>query len=58
MKNHFAVLSVSLLLAACGESAEDAYTRGYEEGIIEICNEVRSISDPFYERLRSDRVCF
>ena len=57
MKKLIFVLSVSVLLVACSESPEDAYERGYEDGISEVCYDVRRISSTFYDRLRSERVC-
>ena len=49
-----------LLLGACkenAESAEDAYERGVWDGAMEVCWEIRSISDHVYQRLRSTRYC-
>ena len=51
-------LVVALTLSACGESTEEAYVRGYEDGIAEVCYEVEKISSRFHERLQFDRVCF
>jgi len=62
MKQFFVVLLISALLTACGESPEEAYTRGYDEGfengIDEVCSAVSRISLRFHDRLVSERVCF
>ncbi|MCH8858577.1 MAG: hypothetical protein IID54_03255 [Proteobacteria bacterium] len=50
-------LAVLLLLSACGESTEDAYERGYEEGVDEICFAVSRLNDSVYDSLREKRIC-
>ena len=55
---HISVFLFTMLLASCGESTDDAYNRGYEEGIEEVCYEVKRISENFHDRLRSDRICY
>lgn len=61
MKWFFLVLSITVLLSACGESSEDAYERGYdvgyEDGINAVCYDAERISQRFYAQLRSERVC-
>lgn len=48
MKKFYAILSILLLLAACGESTEDTYTRGYKDGhydgVEKVCDEIKQIS--------------
>ncbi len=51
-------LVVAMTLSACGQSTEEAYERGYEDGIVEVCYEVEKISSRFHDRLQSDRVCY
>ena len=46
-----------LALGACGESTEEAYQRGYDDGIDQICFEIGRWNSNVYEALRSDRIC-
>ena len=39
------------------ESTEDAYERGVWDGAMEVCWEVRRISDDVYQQLRRTRYC-
>lgn len=55
---YVSVLLLTMLLTSCSENADDAYTRGYEEGIEEVCYEVKRISEDFYDRLRNDKICY
>lgn len=48
---------VALALVGCGESNEEAYERGVEDGADEVCQEARRIAEGVYEELRSRRYC-
>ena len=52
---------IALTLSACGESADETYGRGYDEGFenggSEVCEAVRAKSYGFYRRLEIDSVC-
>jgi len=48
---------VALALVGCGESNEEAYERGVEDGADEVCQEARRISERVYGELRSRRYC-
>ncbi len=49
--------AVLILLGACGESSEDVYERGYEDGIDDVCSDVSRFSDRIYDVLRGERIC-
>ena len=57
LKSLYAASVLVLLLGGCKESAEDAYERGVWDGAMEVCWEVRRISDHVYQQLRSRRYC-
>ncbi len=46
-----------IALSACGESTEEAYERGYEDGIDEVCSDISRFSDRIYDALRGERIC-
>ena len=52
------ILLLAILLTSCSESADDTYIKGYEEGIEEVCFEVKRINEDLYDRLRNDEICF
>ncbi len=45
MQKIFLVVLLLITLSACRESNEDAYIRGYEDGITEVCYELERTSD-------------
>lgn len=47
---------LALLLGGCKGSA-DAYENGLEEGAMQVCFEVKDISEDVYEELKSRRYC-
>lgn len=49
--------ALALMLVGCGESAEEAYERGVEEGAEEVCWKVKNISDGVYSDLRRSGHC-
>ena len=53
----FTVVGFAAFLTACGESADEAYERGYEDGIDEVCAEVYSFSSRIFDALRSEKIC-
>ncbi len=58
MQKILLLIILQIFLSSCGESNEDAYIRGYEDGIIEVCYELERINDYFYAELRRNKVCF
>ena len=50
-------LLVMLTLSACRENPEDAYERGYEDGINDVCLDVQDWNANVYNELRSERIC-
>ena len=49
------LLVLGLVLAACGEndeSREEAYNYGFEEGISQVCQEIRAWNAEVYNTLR------
>ena len=46
-----------LLLGACGESTEEAYNRGHDDGITEVRNEIHSFSRNMFSTLQRERIC-
>jgi hypothetical protein len=50
-------LLIVLALSACGESAEDAYERGYGDGAYDVCMDIKDWRDNIYDVLRSERLC-
>ena len=52
----FNVGTLAALLTACGESADEAYVRGYDEGYIdgqyEVCNDLERIAPGLKARLQ------
>ena len=53
----FNVVALAALLTACGENSEEAYERGYEDGIDEVCGDVYSFSVRIFNTLRSKNIC-
>jgi hypothetical protein len=57
----FIIVCASATLTACGESSEDAYQRGYEdgtvEGVDEVCFQVGRIASNVRSTLRSRGYC-
>jgi major membrane immunogen (membrane-anchored lipoprotein) len=51
------MLATSLLLSACGESTEEAYNRGYEDGETDVCNEIDGFNRSMFETLQRKRIC-
>ena len=53
--------AIGLLLASCGESADDAYQRGYDDGLsdgwAETCNEIGRFSMSIEQTLKERRIC-
>ena len=51
----FNVGTLAALLTACGESADEAYVRGYDEGYndgqYEVCNDLEGIAPGFKAQL-------
>ena len=56
MRIFIIIVSVAFL-SACGESSEEAYERGFEDGIETVCGDVYSVSTRMYDTLRSERIC-
>ena len=50
-------LLIVFALSACGESAEDAYERGYGDGAYDVCMDIKDWRDNIYDVLRSERLC-
>ncbi len=53
----FLVVALVAILTACGENSEDAYERGYEDGIDEVCGDVYGFSTRIFNTLRSEKIC-
>ena len=53
------IVFLAVLLAGCGESTENTYQRGYEEGYnagqYDVCTEISDISPGLKSRLRGCR---
>ena len=57
MRSPLIFLFVTVLLTACGESPEEAYERGVEDGIDTVCSGIERYSDRIYDALSSERIC-
>ena len=44
-------------LAACGESTEEAYERGYEAGWDDLCGEIAAFSPRIETVLKRENIC-
>ena len=53
----FLVVALVAILTACGENSEDAYERGYEDGIDEVCGDVYNFNRRIFNKLRSNNIC-
>ena len=55
------VVTVGLLLASCGESTDEAYQRGYDDGLYDgwanTCNEIGQFSRTVADTLEKERIC-
>ena len=52
----FALVAL-ITLGACGESTEETYQRGYDDGVDDVCNDIQRFSDRIYDVLESRRIC-
>lgn len=50
-------LGMILVLASCGQSADEAYDLGFEEGMAEVCYEVEEADRQTYYNLRTQKIC-
>ena len=50
----FGILLIAML-AGCGESSEEAYERGYNDGQWDVCNELESVAPGVEGRLQNCR---
>ena len=56
----FWIVVIFLIIRACSSSDNFEYSdydRGYEDGWIEVCEDVRQISSNVYQELRNRRTC-
>jgi hypothetical protein len=57
MGRHLVIVLAGLFLAGCGESREEAYERGYEDGVIDTCNQIALLSLDLEHMLKQRRIC-
>ena len=61
MSPKIAATCLSFILIGCGESSEDAYERGYEEGHYdgwaETCNSIENFSARINNLLENQEIC-
>lgn len=50
-------IAATMLLAACGESNEEAYERGYEDGWADTCNQIARFSSQMEATLEREGIC-
>ena len=53
----FALTAILILLAGCGEIADQAYRRGYDHGATDVCNSIDRFSARMYDTLRREQIC-
>ena len=59
-KGLFWIIVVVLIIRTCSSSDDLGYSdydRGYEDGWMEVCDEVERISSNVYQELRNRRTC-
>lgn len=53
----FIVVTFGGILVGCGESEEEIYERGYEDGVADVCNEIDNFSNRMFQALEDERIC-
>ena len=48
---------VILMVAACGESTEEVFERGYEAGWDDLCSEIAQFSPRIEAALEREKIC-
>ena len=52
-----AAIALVAWLAFSGETREQVYQRGYDDGISDLCGDIEHFSRQVFERLRQNRLC-
>jgi hypothetical protein len=48
---------VVFTLSACGESDDEIYERGFNDGVDAVCYRAQNVGDNFYQKLKSAGGC-
>jgi hypothetical protein len=55
------LVALGLLLTSCGDGTDDAYQRGYDDGLhdgwVDTCNEIARFSSSIEDILKAQRIC-